>query len=701
MRQCPKCHKRFLEASARVCDADGAVLDLVVMASDRDRLVGTTINNRYVVDKMIGDGGMGVVYRAYHIENQSRFAVKVLRAEYSEEEDLVLRFEQEARAAAAINNPHIVEIYDWGSLPDNSRFFVMEYLEGRSLGDLMSRMPKSPGSDRRQPLPEDFALNISMQIADGLRAAHEIGIVHRDIKPDNFHIIRRPDDPYFVKILDFGIAKVQNSKAAKTRTGSVFGTPHYMSPEQASGDKNIDDKTDIYGLGVMMYEMVVGKIPFDAENLMGILTAHLYHTPTPPSIYPECEKLSKSFEAVILRCLAKDKEARYGSMRELNEDLARCRRGDMSEALEDQEVNTRKFDRSDFALDAATVIRQLPSALMPASPEEVNAALGLQGQPNSGSHPAAQLTALSGSPPPQTPVQGSFQGQPQTYKGVASQAPPMHSMSLPAPPPPSQMSNSAPPSPFDAVGPIRFAEVPNAYDSRNPTSLPPGTEVQRPKSKTGLIVGMILGLGVVIAVAIVMIASARPADSQPTDPTLAVTQQLQPGRVMPDTDASTLHQVPDAQSQPVILQSTVPGARVYRAGVVLGDMPYTVARPSVGEETYNIVAVGYQEQSVVVTSVTASPMVVTLTPVGASTPIEAPGTDNRHDRPHGPRRPGHVVPVPNVRPRQPPNNQRRNDLHDPWNLRCPRRQLLSTPNRTPPEPLGRDPGGVSCDPNEI
>jgi serine/threonine protein kinase len=181
----------------------------------------------------------------------------------------------------------------------------MEYLEGRSLGDLLARMPKAEGTDRRQPLPRTSRIHIAMQIADGLGAAHEIGIVHRDIKPDNFHIVRRPDDPYFVKILDFGIAKVQNSKAARTRTGSVFGTPHYMSPEQASGDKNIDDKTDIYGLGVLMYEMVVGKIPFDADNLMGILTAHLYHTPVPPSVYPECEKLSRSFEAVILKCLAK------------------------------------------------------------------------------------------------------------------------------------------------------------------------------------------------------------------------------------------------------------------------------------------------------------------------------------------------------------------------------------------------------------
>ncbi|MEZ4404951.1 MAG: serine/threonine-protein kinase [Polyangiales bacterium] len=348
MRQCPKCGKRYLEANARICDVDGAVLDLLVVASERDRLVGTTVNGRYNVDGVLGDGGMGVVYRASGTDGRT-YAIKVLRAEYSAEEDLVLRFEQEAQAAHDVHNPHIVEIYEWGSLPDGSRFFVMEFLDGKSLGDLLARMPKPPGSDRREPMSEPFTLHIAMQIAEGLSAAHAAGVVHRDIKPDNFHIVRRPDEEYFVKILDFGIAKVQNSKAARTRTGSVFGTPHYMSPEQASGDRNIDAKTDIYGLGVMMYEMVVGKIPFDADNLMGILTAHLYHTPTPPRVYPECAELSPAFEAVILKCLAKTREARYDSIADLYDDLARFRDGVASRALEDQESHTVQFRRSDFA----------------------------------------------------------------------------------------------------------------------------------------------------------------------------------------------------------------------------------------------------------------------------------------------------------------------------------------------------------------
>ncbi len=661
MRECPKCHKRFLESSARVCDVDGAVLDLVVVASERDRLVGTTILNRYAVDKVLGDGGMGVVYRAVDTETRRPYAVKVLRAEYGEEEDLVVRFEQEARAAAAVQNPHIVEIYDWGSLPDGSRFFVMEYLEGRSLGDLLARMPKAPGSERRQPLPEDFALHISMQIADGLKAAHAIGIVHRDIKPDNFHIVRRPEDPYFVKILDFGIAKVQNSKAARTRTGSVFGTPHYMSPEQASGDKNIDATTDIYGLGVLMYEMVVGKIPFDADNLMGILTAHLYHTPTAPSVYPECEKLSRSFEAVILKCLAKDREARYPSMGELYDDLARCRNGETSIALDDQEVSTRRFDRADFISEAATMIRQLPSEMLePASPEELNAALGFQ--------PAVTTPSASPSQPAVT--------TPSVNPSGPSMAA-AHSMSLPAPAPASMLSPlstpprpAAPtPSPFDNVGRIRFAD-PSAPDHGTSASLPPGTEVPRPRSKTGLIVGAIVGVGALIAVAIVAFASAlqpTTAAPQPREDLAMTQQQLQPGRVVPvqtpTPDAqppAAPHVVPQAQAEPVVIQSNVPGARVFRGGQQVGVAPHALARLAVGEETYTVSAAGFTDQPVVVTPATRSPLVVTLTAAAQPQAHDRHERTRRHDaRPQGNARDRNAPPL-----LQPP--RRPGDLHNPW-----------------------------------
>lgn len=316
MRQCPKCNKRFLESNARICDVDGSILDLLVVASERDRLVGTTVQKRYEITGVLGDGGMGVVYRARDNVTGQPYAVKVLRAEYSDEEDLVVRFEQEARAAAAINNPHIVEIYDWGSLPDNSRFFVMEFLEGKSLGDVLAGLPKPPGSERREGLSEGFAIHLALQIAEGLGAAHAIGVVHRDIKPDNFHIIKRGEDAYFVKILDFGIAKVQNSKAARTRTGSVFGTPHYMSPEQAKGEP-IDPRADIWALGVVMYECLTGQLPFDGENfnlqIVAVVTEH--HKPASDF------EVEPGLSAIVDKCLQKDRNRRFASASEMLEAL--------------------------------------------------------------------------------------------------------------------------------------------------------------------------------------------------------------------------------------------------------------------------------------------------------------------------------------------------------------------------------------------
>jgi len=571
MRQCPKCNKRFLESNARICDVDGSVLDLIVVASERDRLVGTTILGRYAVDGVLGDGGMGVVYRARDVDTGRPFAVKVLRAEYSAEEDLVQRFEQEARASAAINNPHIVEIYDWGSLPDNSRFFVMEYLEGQSLGDVLAAMPKPPGADRREPMSEAFTIHLALQIAEGLAAAHAIGVVHRDIKPDNFHIIRTDDDPYFVKILDFGIAKVANSKAARTRTGSVFGTPHYMSPEQASGDRNIDATTDIYGLGVLLYEMVSGKIPFDADNLMGILTAHLYHTPVPPRAFPECQGLSAGFEAVILKCLAKTREARYPSMRALYDDIVRCRDEGSSLALDDQECHTQRFAR--MALSDAELTRpDMPIAPVPAAvaprapvPVDTNSEVTRVG-PNPGSTTAGRLAAVSA---PQTPAS-----------------------------PPSGTSNPAPgSSPFASFerNPIQFAPSPGrGADTPPGVSLPPavrGAPVATGRSRVPL--GMaIVGAGLLLGTLSFMALGGRGSAAGSRGPEAGADPLL-------GHTATAVVAQGGAGARPETVTVETPGvvAVVYRGTTRLGTTPLVVPRPS-APERYRVEAPGRAPVSV-------------------------------------------------------------------------------------------------------
>ncbi|MCA9581367.1 MAG: serine/threonine protein kinase, partial [Myxococcales bacterium] len=255
-----------------------------------DKLIGRTIDGRYVVEKVLGEGGMGLVYRAKHTVLNKPLAIKVLRPDVSKDEEIIRRFRQEAQSATAIGNQHIIDIIDFGTLPDASTYFVMEFLDGRDLTHVV---------ENDSPLSVERAVHITRQLCRALGAAHEAGIVHRDLKPDNIYLVRRGDDDSFVKVLDFGIAKVGGTTQKLTKAGAVFGTPHYMSPEQCSG-ADTDHRTDIYALGVIMYEMVTGKVPFEADNLMGILTKHMYEAPMPPSGFELDHVVDPEIEAVIL-----------------------------------------------------------------------------------------------------------------------------------------------------------------------------------------------------------------------------------------------------------------------------------------------------------------------------------------------------------------------------------------------------------------
>ncbi|HEX4406646.1 MAG TPA: serine/threonine-protein kinase [Polyangia bacterium] len=264
-------------------------------------MIGRTVGN-YVIRAQVGEGGMGIVYVAEHPQISRRVAVKVLHPGNDRAPELVHRFFTEARAASEIRNEHIVDVLDFGQLPDGSPYLVMEWLEGQSLAALLRDTPV---------LAPARAARIVRGVTQALRAAHGKGVVHRDLKPDNVFLVPRDSDPDFVKVLDFGIAKLIAAGASptfQTQTGAIMGTPAYMSPEQCRGAKEIDDRSDIYSVGVMAYQMVTGRLPFAADSLGELLFKHLGETPVPPdAILPS---LPVGLSAIIDRALAKEPDKR-------------------------------------------------------------------------------------------------------------------------------------------------------------------------------------------------------------------------------------------------------------------------------------------------------------------------------------------------------------------------------------------------------
>ena len=287
-------------------------------------LIGATIDERYQVEALLGEGGMGVVYRCTHTVIGKTVAMKVLRTDLRNEPDVADRFLNEAKAAGAVGNPHVIDIIDFGRLPDGAPYFIMEYLNGTPLSKVL---------DTEKRLPCARILDLAKQIAEGLAAAHTAGIVHRDLKPDNIFLIERGGRRDFVKILDFGIAKLSVEEGKLTRAGAVFGTPHYMSPEQAAGNP-VDRRGDIYSLGVILYELASGHVPFDADNFVGILTQHVYKPPVPMrALSGDPESIPEGLDAIVLKCLAKQPDERYASMYDLLLDLGRLASGDEPNAL--------------------------------------------------------------------------------------------------------------------------------------------------------------------------------------------------------------------------------------------------------------------------------------------------------------------------------------------------------------------------------
>jgi len=289
-------------------------------APKRD-LLGKTIGGKYVVRSVLGEGGMGTVFEAEHLTIGRSVAVKVLHPNQARKKDAVRRFHQEARAAGAIGHPNICEVYDLGTLEDGSPYLVMEKLVGETLAE---RIAAEGG------LPFEDVIDVLTQVLSGLVAAHEKGIVHRDIKPENVFLTRRVGCPPICKLLDFGVSKMiapligsKEEDLDLTRTGMVMGTPYYMSPEQARGDRNLDARVDLYACGVILYEALTGKRPFTAANYNALLLQILSSKPRPARALRPA--LPAGFDGVLDKAMSRNRDDRYGSATDFQKDLQTLR----------------------------------------------------------------------------------------------------------------------------------------------------------------------------------------------------------------------------------------------------------------------------------------------------------------------------------------------------------------------------------------
>jgi eukaryotic-like serine/threonine-protein kinase len=316
-KTCRGCGREFAGGET-FCPDDGSRLSSTSQLQDLagvDPLIGTTLDGRYKLLRAIGEGGMGIVYEAEHVLIEKRVAIKVLRETFTRRPDVVERFRQEAKSASRIGHPNIVDVSDFGETQQRASYIVMEMLKGEDLADVLSR---------ECALSPTRAVMIVFQIGKALAAAHAKGITHRDLKPENIYLIERDGRPDFVKVVDFGVAKMSDIETLGgrklTRTGMIFGTPEYMSPEHAGG-KSLDHRVDVYALGVILYELLTGRVPFEGDNFMEVLAKHA-HDPVPElrDMNPGT-RVSPELARVVGKALEKSADVRYQSMDELVEAL--------------------------------------------------------------------------------------------------------------------------------------------------------------------------------------------------------------------------------------------------------------------------------------------------------------------------------------------------------------------------------------------
>ncbi len=303
MATCPICRLDY--ESAAFCPRDGA------------RLLGERVlDARYRLIRKVGEGAMGEVFEAEHLNLKRRVAVKILRRHIAYQPEAIARLEREAQAASQLGHPNLVSVLDFGQSDDGSVYLAMEWLEGEDLEQHLARGPVDIGT----------ALDLVSQAAAGVAEAHDHGVIHRDLKPANLFVSHDRAGALRVKVLDFGIAKLAIEQTQLTGTGVLIGTPNYMAPEQALGEP-VDARTDVYALGVILYELLTGMVPFRGDSPIAVLHQHTARLPAAPSSVATARGITPELDLVVLRCLAKRPEERFATMHELVASIVAARTG--------------------------------------------------------------------------------------------------------------------------------------------------------------------------------------------------------------------------------------------------------------------------------------------------------------------------------------------------------------------------------------
>jgi len=513
MKRCPQCGQEYPDA-IRFCGRDGTNLDAAtheqativtqpasVSETDKtDPMIGRLLAGRYRIDKRIGRGGMGAVYSGHHIKMNRTTAIKILSSDLANNEEYVTRFEREAEMASRIDHPNAVAIYDFGEAEDGLVYIAMEFIEGEPLSKII---------EREGPMPLDRVVRIVRQAAEAIDAAHRLGIVHRDFKPDNVMISQKSGRPDWVDVVDFGIAKrsaVEPGHQALTHTGFVLGTPQYMSPEQVAGEQ-LDGRSDLYSLALVAYEMLTHALPFEGNTPQSQMIKRLLEPPMPLRQARPQLALPPSVDAVILKALSRYPNQRQSTAVEFANELESAARGVAYNQPYQQPVQQQPGAPPGWGQTPPPVSQQTPRPVMPQNTPPPQ-------MPGSGPYPSGPYPHTPPQQPqqrpntPHTPMpQQPQQPRPNTPHTPMPQQPPYPNAPRPpmAQPPPypntphAPMPQQTPPGQFNPHAPTPstprpFQPTPPQQQMSYPVSGPyPGQPGYGPppgqqKSKAGIIV---------------------------------------------------------------------------------------------------------------------------------------------------------------------------------------------------------------------